>query len=82
MESIETTSKNRLEEVLDTYFPKIEEEGEAKKANKRGEALVLFAEATLPQRKPWAVTLLIWAMLEPSPWLWLQSLPVRPLAAP
>ncbi len=34
-----------LEEVLDEYFPKIEEEGAAKKANKRGEALMLFSAA-------------------------------------
>ena len=37
--------KNSLEEVLDEYFPKIYEEGEAKRANKRGPALVLFSEA-------------------------------------
>lgn len=34
-----------LEEVLDEHFPKIEEEGEAKRANRRGAALMLFTEA-------------------------------------
>ena len=34
-----------LEEVLDEYFPKIEEEGEEKRANRRGAALMLFNEA-------------------------------------
>ena len=36
---------SRLEKVLDEQFPKIEEEGPEKKANQRGAALVLFAEA-------------------------------------
>lgn len=38
--------KERLEDVLDEGFPKIHEEGPKKKANKRGPALALFAEAT------------------------------------
>ena len=37
--------KARLEEVLDSGFPKIEEEGVAKFLNKRPEALLLYAEA-------------------------------------
>lgn len=36
---------SRLEEVLDEQFPKIEEEGPEKKANRRGAALILFVEA-------------------------------------
>ena len=36
---------SRLERILDEQFPKIEEEGPEKKANRRGAALVLFAEA-------------------------------------
>lgn len=36
-----------LEEVLDEHFPKIYEEGEAKRLNKRGQALSLFAAANL-----------------------------------
>ncbi len=34
-----------LEEVLDEYFPKVEEEGEEKRLMKRGEALMLFSAA-------------------------------------
>ena len=36
-----------LEEVLDEYFPKVEEEGEEKIRTKRSEALVLFAQANI-----------------------------------
>lgn len=39
--------KAELENVLDEHFPKIHEEGEAKIANKRSQALVLFAHAVL-----------------------------------
>ena len=38
---------NALEKVLDEYFPKIEEEGPEKIANKRGPALALFSEAVV-----------------------------------
>ena len=47
---IEETVKKaqiQLEVVLDEHFPKIHEEGEAKRLNKRGEALALFAEAMM-----------------------------------
>ena len=37
--------KAELEKVLDEQFPKIEEEGEAKRLNRRGAALVLYARA-------------------------------------
>mgnify|MGYP001560853157 CR=1 FL=1 len=40
-------SKEKLEAVLDEYFPKIEEEGEEKRLNKRGAALMLYSEAVL-----------------------------------
>jgi len=40
-----------LEDVLDKYFPKVEEEGPEKKAMKRGEALMLFTEANLIHSK-------------------------------
>ena len=36
---------SELEEVLDEYFPKGEEEGEEKRLMKRGDALMLFSEA-------------------------------------
>lgn len=39
--------KRHLEEMLDEYFPKIYEEGEKKRLNKRGEALMLFVFAVL-----------------------------------
>lgn len=38
---------NALEEVLDEYFPKMYEETPEKIANKRSEALMLFAEANI-----------------------------------
>lgn len=39
--------KGALEATLDREFPKIDEEGPRKRANKRGPALLLFAEAML-----------------------------------
>src|SRR3990167_6827375 len=48
--NIEKTIKKfkvELEEVLDEYFPKIEEEGPEKIANKRGQALALYSTAVL-----------------------------------
>ena len=36
---------SELEEVLDEYFPKVEEDGEEKRLMKRGDALMLFSEA-------------------------------------
>lgn len=39
--------EEKLEWVLDEHFPKIDEEGEEKRLNKRGAALVLFGEAVL-----------------------------------
>ena len=39
--------KIELEEVLDEYFPKIEEESPEKIANKRGQALALYSTAVL-----------------------------------
>lgn len=50
-EDWETVFKTKLEEVLDEYFPKIEEEGPTKIANKRGPALVLFSEAVILARQ-------------------------------
>lgn len=44
---IETKFKESLEETLDEYFPKIEEETPEKIVNKRGEALMLFTKALL-----------------------------------
>ena len=56
MENIKTTNeiieyRSALEEVLDKYFPKIEEEGEEKRLNKRSEALMLYTEAVLLHEK-------------------------------
>jgi len=39
--------KRKLEETLDEYFPKMHEENEAKKLNKRAEALMLYSEAVI-----------------------------------
>ena len=39
--------RNSLEEVLDEYFPKIEEDGEARRDNKRGAAVMLYSEAVI-----------------------------------
>lgn len=39
--------KRELEETLDQYFPKIHEEGAAKIANKRSQALMLYTQAVL-----------------------------------
>ena len=39
--------KEELEDTLDRYFPKIEEEGEAKKANRRSAALMLYTQAVI-----------------------------------
>ncbi len=50
-EDWERKFRDDLEEVLDEYFPKIEEEGEAKRANKRGAALMLYSEAVILARK-------------------------------
>ena len=50
-EYTEQIFKNELEEILDEYFPKIYEEGPAKKANKRGEALMIFSTALIGFRK-------------------------------
>lgn len=50
-ENWEKRYKAELEEVLDEYFPKIEEEGPAKVANKRAEALMLFAKALILTRQ-------------------------------
>ena len=36
-----------LEEVLDEYFPKVEEEGEEKRLMKRGDALMIFSAANM-----------------------------------
>lgn len=36
---------SELESVLDEYFPKVEREGEEKRLMKRGDALMIFAEA-------------------------------------
>lgn len=43
--------RDELEVVLDEHFPKIEEEGEAKRLNKRGAALMLYSEAVFLARK-------------------------------
>ena len=43
--------KDELEETLDEYFPKVEEEGAKKRAMKRGEALALFSMAIVGLRK-------------------------------
>ena len=43
--------KDHLEGVLDDGFPKIDEEGPEKVANKRGQALAIFAEAVIQVRK-------------------------------
>lgn len=40
-----------LEKVLDEHFPKIEEEGEEKRLNKRGAALIVFAYAMIILRE-------------------------------
>lgn len=45
MAKIDQQAKVRLEGVLDAQFPKVEKEGKAKIAMRRGPALVLFAEA-------------------------------------
>lgn len=47
MAKIDQQAKVRLEGVLDAQFPKVEKEGKAKIAMRRGPALVLFAEAVL-----------------------------------
>jgi len=39
--------RERLQETLDAHFPKIEEEGEAKRLNKRSEALMLYSTAVI-----------------------------------
>ena len=51
MSKIENDIKIRIEGVLDNGFPKIEEEGPEKIANKRGPALVLFACAMMEIRQ-------------------------------
>lgn len=42
--------KIALEKVLDEHFPKIEDEGPKKVANKRGLALMMYAEAVIAFR--------------------------------
>ena len=39
--------KEKLEETLDEYFPKVQEEGEEKRLMKRSQALALFSKACL-----------------------------------
>ena len=43
--------KIRLEEILDEYFPKVEDEGPEKTAMKRGQALMLYGEAMMLAQK-------------------------------
>lgn len=56
--SWECTFCDKLEETLDEYFPKIEEEGKEKQANNRRAALVLYATAVILAKeavfKEWA----------------------------
>jgi hypothetical protein len=47
---IEKEFEEKLEAALDEGFPKIHDEGPEKKANKRGEALSLYAAAVLAFR--------------------------------
>jgi hypothetical protein len=49
--NLENDIKERLEEVLDQHFPKVEEEGPEKIAVRRGAALVLFAQAVIEIKK-------------------------------
>lgn len=51
MKKLEETIKDQLETTLDELFPKIEEEGERKRANKRGAALVLYSESLIEIKK-------------------------------